>query len=59
MRSADRIDPRLSLEAKAEKLLLTMSISHFDQVVGFKNERHKPWYSSLTPLDARCFPTFN
>ena len=29
------------------------------EVVGFKGERHKPWYSSLTPLDRRRFPRFN
>jgi hypothetical protein len=29
------------------------------EVVGFKGERHKPWYSSLPPLDARRIPTFN
>jgi hypothetical protein len=29
------------------------------EVVGFKGERHKPWYRSVTPLDARGLPTFN
>jgi hypothetical protein len=29
------------------------------EVVGFKGERLKPSYHSVTPLDARRVPTFN
>ena len=29
------------------------------ELVGFRSERHGPWYRSMTTLDARRFPTFN
>jgi hypothetical protein len=34
-------------------------VSPIAEVVGFKGERHKPSYRSVTPLDARRLPTFN
>ena len=38
---------------------VTSAFDPLAEVVGFKGERHKPSYRSVTPLDARCLPTVN